>query len=365
MEEAASAMQEALACARSISDYEYKINALKDISTELAKQGQVKEAASAMQEALSCACGISDYEYKINSLKDISTELAKQGQVEEAASAMQEALACARGIGDEWNKSIALKDISVELAKQGQFEEALACARGINDDYWKSSSLKDISVELAKQGQFEEALDCARGISDEEKKSSALLAISIELAKQGQVEESESVGLEIPQLGWRYECWKQIAEKVFEELGWQKSLQYLSNFQSDEARLFYLKGLTEAIDQTETNYICLQEILPAIVKDSESIETLLQKYAINQLFFGDASKEKINQLNSTLNIQWFLDIHNSLKKAPTATRLSTNLDTWLHEIEDEDDQDQITLWAKQVTKGKITEEEFQTRIKDI
>ena len=91
----------------------------------------------------------------------------------------------------------------------------------------------------------------------------------------------------------------------------------------------------------------------------------MQLHALHEVVFNVPPAKKIEQLNSTLNIQWFLDIHNSLPQSQKATRLSTNLDTWLHEIEDEDDQDQITLWAKQVAKSKITEEEFQAKIKAI
>ena len=285
--------------------------------------------------------------------------------MEEAASAMQKALACARRIGDEWNKSSALKDISVELAKQGQFEEALACARGINDDYWKSSSLKDISVELAKQGQFEEALDCARGISDEEKKSYALSFISVELAKQGNWVLAESTGLEIPQLAERHQCWKNLGWNSYEDDGWQKTLEQINQLKNEEARLFYLKGWAEKVTVNNATIELVTAALPYFVNDTESIEKILQQHAIHEVVFNAAPIEKIKQLNSTLNIQWFLDIYNSLQKSPTTSRLSTNLDTWLHEIEDEDDQDQITLWAKQVTKGKITEEEFQVKINSL
>ena len=123
-----------LTCARSISVDHRKSLALRDISTELAKQGKVEEAASAMQEALTCARGISDDYWKSSALKDISTELAKLGKAEEAASAMEEALTCARGISDDNVVTLALKDISTELAKQGKVEEALTCARGISDE---------------------------------------------------------------------------------------------------------------------------------------------------------------------------------------------------------------------------------------
>ncbi|MFM7699580.1 MAG: hypothetical protein ACKO7V_02180, partial [Bacteroidota bacterium] len=72
-----------ITCARGISDESDKSHALSHISTELSKQGKVEEAASAMQEALTCARGISGWE-KSMALRGISTELAKQGKVEEA-----------------------------------------------------------------------------------------------------------------------------------------------------------------------------------------------------------------------------------------------------------------------------------------
>jgi len=37
----------------------------------------------------------------------------------------------------------------------------------------------------------------------------------------------------------------------------------------------------------------------------------------------------------------------------------------ISEIPDEDDREQITLWARQVVKGRLTESEFAERLKDI
>jgi hypothetical protein len=180
-------------CARGISSNDYdKSSALKEISAELAKQVKTEEAASAMQEALTCARGISNDYLKSCVLKDISADLAKEGKTEEA-------LACARGIGNDYLKIIALKDISAELTKQVKTEEAasamqesLTCARGISGEDAKSYALKDISAELAKQGRTEEALACARGISSDDYKSYALKDISAELAKQVKTEEAQA-----------------------------------------------------------------------------------------------------------------------------------------------------------------------------
>ena len=46
--------------------------------------------------------------------------------------------------------------------------------------------------------------------------------------------------------------------------------------------------------------------------DIESMEKILQNHALNELFFSDASNEKIERLNRTLNIQWAIDIKNQL-----------------------------------------------------
>ena len=190
MEEAASALHEALECALGIKSHIYKNFSLKDISNELFKQGKV-------EEALACARSINDNSVKSDQLKDISIELAKQMKMDAAAAVIYEALEFARGISSDKDKIGKLQAISTELSKQGKFEEALTCARSINDNSHKSIALRDISSELYKQGKYEEAasamkqaLACARGISDDYNKSSALSFISNELAKQGKFEEA-------------------------------------------------------------------------------------------------------------------------------------------------------------------------------
>ena len=294
-----------LESARGISDDFWKSRALKDISAEMAKQGKSEESSSAMQEALEFARGISNDVKKSNALKDISAELAKQGKIVEA-------LECARGIGSNLLKSEALKDISTELAKQGKIEEALECARGISDEYWKSSSLKLISTELAKQGKIEEALECARGISDDEAKSRALNVISTELAKQGNWSKAEQTGLEIPQIANRYTCWQTISRDACKNQGWQKALSQAHQFRNPESCRYYLKHLAQMVNLADCHANLLLNALPNYQEDVESIETILYMHALHELFFEEASTVKINRFNRTLNLQWAIDIKNSI-----------------------------------------------------
>jgi len=363
-------IEEALECARGISDDIQKSGALSDISGELAKQGKIDKAASAMQEALECARGISNEEEKSGALSYISGELTKQGKFDEAASAMQEALESVRGISDGWVMTSVLRDISTEFARQGKIDEALECARGISNEEEKSRALSDISGELAKQGKIDkaasamqEALECARGISNEKEKSSALKDISIEVAKQGNGMIAENIGIEIPLLSERHSCWKSIAGNYYKQDGSKKALQQLNNLQSDEARLFYLKGWSAAVTVKEADVVCMQDVLSQVAHDSECIEDILTKHALHELFLGKPDKELIGRLNKTLNIQWALDIQARFPSSTQVERLYSNVDEWIHEVADEDDREDILGWAEKVKSGKMTEEKFEKNVK--
>jgi tetratricopeptide (TPR) repeat protein len=335
---------EALDCALKISDQREKSSALKDISCELAKQGKNEEALDCarginsdyskgialqsisselakqdmIKEALDCARGISDDYSKSWALKDISGELTKQGRTDKARLVIQEALDCARGISNDIWKIIALIKISTELANQGKtdeasfaMQEALTFARGISSDTNRSSALFSISTELAKQRRTDDALECARGIIDERDKTNALQSISGELAKKGNWNLAETIGWNITQIVDRHSCWTTLAKNDCKENESRKALRQVNQFKTDEARLFYLKGWAETVNQQDADNACVQEALSQLVNDPESIEMLLQKHALYEVFFGYAGLKKINRLNRTLNIQWAIDIKNS------------------------------------------------------
>jgi hypothetical protein len=225
--------------------------------------------------------------------------------------------------------------------------------------------LKDIAVELSKQGQVEESLAIARGISDESEKSRALKSIAVELSKQGNWTMAESVLLEVSRAGERHEGWQEMAKAVVEAEGWQKALRQAVNFQSEEAQIFYSKECSKFVFNPDVDDACVREALSLLGDDPESVESLLQKYAIRLVSMGTPSKALEGRLNRTLNIQWLLDITAKYPNSATHDRLSTNLEEWLHEIPDEDDREQITLWARQVAKGRLSELEFAERLKDI
>jgi hypothetical protein len=304
-EEGASAVKEALVLAHATEEDSAKSTALSVISTELRNQGLVIESATAMQGALQCASRIKNVYHKWDSLKDISVELVKQEK-------MEEALIVINDITDNYCKSTALQAISVELLKKGQMNEALVCISIVDEDYYKSTALSAVSAELAKQGQIEVALVCARGISDDYDKSTALQAISVELAKRGKFDLAEKTGLEIPQIAKRNDCWQEIAKVALEKGAWNLPLNRFHDYKSYEARMFYLKGWSNHVAVEDVSAVCVAEALPIIAGDIESMKALLQKYAWQEIFFGNLDIKLQLRLNSTLDIQWAIDIKQSI-----------------------------------------------------
>jgi hypothetical protein len=358
-------LEKGLACARGISDDYRKITALLAISTEIAKQGYIEWAEDTLQEALICVYGIGIVYVKIRLLISISKEIAKQGKLEAATLMLREALDWVNDITDSGDRTVAQMQISIEMAEQGLIKESINCANGIKDEFTKNFTLGQIPLSFIRHDRIEEALACAEGIKLEYQKNWTLSDISRELVKNGYVTRAENVGLEISEISVRHDCWRDIAKVNLEKECWQVALNTVHAFKNDEVRQFYLRGWSEKVKLNESTADCITEALPFIVDDSESIESLLQKYAIQETLLARSNSALLQRLNHTLNIQWAIDIAAQFPNEETIVRLSTNLEAWLHEIVDEDDQDQIELWAKQVAKGKITEEEFGQRVSEI
>ena len=147
--------------------------------------------------------------------------------------------------------------------------------------------------------------------------------------------------------------------------GWQKALDRINEFKSNEAQVFFIKGWADGLNRQDADANCVRNSLSYLAHDAESIETLLYKHALNEIFFGNNEKSNLSRLKNSLNIQWALDIAAQFTQNQENKSLYHNLDSWLYKIKDEDDREQIELWSRQVAKGKITEDEFVARIREL
>jgi hypothetical protein len=380
-------LEESIECARGISDYEQKSKALSAISTELAKQGKLTEGESVMQQSLECARGISDDWKKINTLVEISKEYTHQEKNHESYEIINEALLITRKIKSERVKPIALLCISSELERQGiinksidTLKEATEAARSISGKhifFRKSMLLIHISAKYHDQGRIEESgsiLQEALGIALElpewnlnaqPGRSNAMRPISIELARKDDMAMALKIGKDIAFASVRHTCWELMANTIFNRDGTKKSLELISDLPNGEFKTFYKKGWTDSLRVEHLQESLLIDSLAELVEETTCIEKILYLNSLKYLFLEKINEDKIRRLSQTLNLQWALDIIAKFPTEEIQARLSSNLTDWIDQIPDEDDRDQISLWAKQVAKGKISEAEFEEKVKSI
>jgi tetratricopeptide (TPR) repeat protein len=320
LEESSSAIVDAFSSAMGISvakskndlnssDF-YKCRALVAISSELFKQSKLIESSKVINEAISFALNIRDHDEKGSTLERISKELVNQGNFEQAITIL-------RSLNNDYDETIALQDISMEMAKQSKFDKALTIVRSLNNDYEKSRALAWISTEFYKQSKFEEASSAinestsfAVNISDEEQKTWVFTAISCALAIQGKFEEAEKIGLKILNTAERHKCWRGHAKKAIENNSWRLALPGVQGYKNDEARLFYSREWTKNVAIKDLSAKNVSQVLPLLAYDIESIELLLQKFALQETFLTQTLPELQQRLNRTLNIQWAIEIKN-------------------------------------------------------
>ncbi len=365
-------LKEALDYVRLLIDGETKCISLKNISSDFFENGRFETSELLMNETLVSARGISDLKQKCNVLNEISKELSKRGNQAEALIVLKESLSYAYNILLGSDRDKVILNISCEFVRQGYTQIAIECSPSIKNDLNQSTALRAISLKQFAEGQIEEAsitiekaINCICLIKDDNARVSELQKISMDIIKMGKSVLAEKTILLINRRVNRTMCWRDWALFMIESHGWESSLMQAKAFSSREAIFFYLQSLADIVSLIQLPDTCMKQVYQLMLEDYYSLEIILQKFAVQMIFLKEKSRDFTNRLNQTLNIQWALDIAAQFPIAETKSRLSTNLESWLHEIPDEDDREQIELWAKQVAKGKITEEEFGERVREL
>ena len=316
-------IQKANYLAKSITFQYEKNEAFFEILLSLNDQDDIKQA-------IDCIEFMSD-DYKIKAYASISTNYYLKEKIENAREFMQKTINLGLSISNDHKKSIALKVISLNFAYQGEILNALAYAEKNNIDRFKNEAFSSIALILASNGNYQ---------------------FSFEISKK--------IFRGITKL----EFWMKLAENDIKLNDWRFCKRQLKILPNDEAKTFYKKGIVEALLISEATEEIVFEILNHIKEDAFSIEILICKHALYSILFTNPEKDQFNKFNNSLNLQWALDIKAKFNKEDII-KSSDNLDEWINDISDEDDKEQVLLWAKQVSKGKISEQDFLNHIKSI
>ena len=305
-------IDDALICVKGISSSYSTSNALKSISLVLATQGR-------NLLAIEIANRIKDDSQRYNTLILVSTIIFRQGKESDSEDLMLDILPLCRNLPDLQEKITSILSISSEFAKQmkivesdATMQEAIDYSFDILDEEERDLVFKQLCYELAKQDKYEQALLYCQNISNEYEKENTKILISIELAEQGNIEASEKVCHQILQINDRQRSWKSIAEKAYEKNGYINSVSFYNKFMDQEARFYIRQNIIHLLDISTINPQVLLHEIKSQSKDLSSLEYLLQLDALSNLFFGELQQEKLVRYNSVLNIQWAINIKNSM-----------------------------------------------------
>jgi hypothetical protein len=143
---------------------------------------------------------------------------------------------------------------------------------------------------------------------------------------------------------------------------------------------FFIKLLTTKFNKNIDSEIVksIEEVLPIHLSDLKmvnyltcylidfpsSLKSLFRKYYMHKLIFDDYNDEELDILSKNTNFNWALDLLNKISNKSEDEYLFSNINSWIDKIDDDDDKQQIKLWERMVSKGRINENEFNKNLKD-
>ena len=86
----------------------------------------------------------------------------------------------------------------------------------------------------------------------------------------------------------------------------------INEFSNAESKIQMKQAIIRSVDEVNISKDICIHVLNDRSTPSDLTQHILQMYSMNQLFFTDSKPEKINHFNRTLNLQWAIDIKNSL-----------------------------------------------------
>ena len=110
----------------------------------------------------------------------------------------------------------------------------------------------------------------------------------------------------------KQEWFEKVGIFLLENYGFFESLSLLKQFISSEIRNNIKKSILLNIDSSYINSKIALHTLKDTWLEFSLIEHLLKMYSLNQIFFSEISIEKKERYKSTFDIQWALEIKNSI-----------------------------------------------------
>ena len=288
--------------------------AKKDLIIQLAKFGHLEDSRILLND-------LEIQLEKIEGIIAIANELIVKREISEANQIIEDALELTRTMNVEDDKCTALGIISTFYFNRGKklkadviIKEGMEFAQELKSkpDIF-SKSVSPLAIELANQRKYEEAILFAKEILYTKLKDQTLKSICNICFKYEEWEIAQEASAEIIQNEIKFLLWQNIGEKSIKEKGLRESILCINKISDEISRTSYLKGIINSIKVVECSKEILKSIICYYIKDISSIETLLYKCSLNELFFQKNNFGKHQNISPKVeSIQWAIDIKNQM-----------------------------------------------------
>ncbi len=238
-------LKEAIALANEIDDEDFRVRALRDISTELCIKEKIKESRPLLFKAIESYHNFNN----VSQFRSISLLLTEQGRIKDTLD-IAKFIDCIKDDCDESEMNKILLIISVALTELGRADEAIKCVQGIKDVTWNLRGLKSISAQLEKLGKLKEArlvlqkaLDHTGDIHEPLQKSYNQINISRQLAEQGYMDEALTLATKINEDSRRDTALMYITEELSKNGNIDRALICIDEFNNESSKIKAIENI--------------------------------------------------------------------------------------------------------------------------
>ena len=135
--------------------------------------------------------------------------------------------------------------------------------------------------------------------------TTGLKSATVELINTGDFLLAEKISSAIINIKEKQDCWSKIGRTLYANNA--KGILN-SKFKEIESEKFVYRGWIEAHTILDSDMHFIINSLPYSTEDLSFMETILQKYFLNLLFFNENLEKHYNRFENTLNLKWAVDI---------------------------------------------------------
>jgi hypothetical protein len=229
------------------------------------------------------------------------------------------AIATARKLVNIEKRTVLFSKVSTVLFKMAKFDESdlimrdlIETTKELEDNIKMISSFKHICSELLCQLKIDKAISVAMLVPSSSDKNSLFKEIGVCSVLAGLMESALIAENLITDQQVRQQLWLEIEDERIIDVVDKESFVLLDQLRGFDSEYHYLKGWVKNQKVIKMDKEFTRSTLLRVKYNKSQIEPIINKFFLNQLFFGHITDQHLERVYKTSGLQWAIDIKNNL-----------------------------------------------------